>query len=69
MRRDGVGPFQAPLLPEHAQLLELLVHVELRLDLALLLRDARQALGALLALAPRRRQPFVRLAARIGRQL
>ena len=53
---DGVGPLEAPLLAEDVELLEALVDVELLVDLALLLGDARQALGVLAALGLRRRE-------------
>jgi hypothetical protein len=47
---DRVGPLQAALLAQDVDRLELLVDVELLLNLALLLGDAREALRVLLAL-------------------
>src|SRR5512145_2439980 len=65
--RHGVGPLKAPLLAENVQALELLVHVELFGDFALLLRDERKSVGILLALALGREELGLRARAAIPR--
>ena len=67
--REAVRPLDAPLLSEHPQLLEPLVDVDLRLDLALLLRDAGEARRVLVVLLLGRREHLVRLVERAAGEL